>query len=1267
MAVRVEHHAEPIPGYRLIERLGGGGFGEVWKAEAPGGLHKAIKFVYGDLEAVDQEDGARAEQELKALSRVKTVHHPYILSLERFDIIDGQLIIVMELADRTIWDRFRECRTQGLPGIPRDELLGYIEETAEALDLMNNQYQLQHLDIKPQNLFLMHNHVKVADFGLVKDLEGVMASVTGGVTPVYAAPETFDGWVSRFSDQYSLAIVYQELHSGQRPFSGTTVRQLVLQHLQAQPNLSSLSAGEAAVVARALAKNPDDRYPTCLEFVQELRAACKALETTDDTAGAADSESPPGSESDESGRTLSGPGHTREIAPAPVRKAFPERSKPARLTFPDQDAQPTAPHKRLDAQPPPLPVHGGHLPTPDAASPPALPLQGEDDGLLMPALVVGLGEMGLAVLKHLRGEIEERFGTGDALPHVGMFYADTDPATIQRATRVEAGQCLRQREVLLTRLKRPSYYLKTRDGQTPDVEAWLNPRLLYRMSRQQTTGGLRALGRLAFVDNFRFFSRRLQAELRDCCAIEPLEETAQRTGLGIRSRVPRVYVVTGLGGGTGSGMLIDVAYLLRHLLRELGQEEAEIVGVFLLPAADTPANATAWANAFAALTELNTFSSADSVFRAAYKYNDERIKIKTFTEQGAPFQRCVLFSLPPASDDRPRSENRPAAHEYSAATSRCLATAAFTLFQELASPLGLAADRARKQGLSPLGGVRKTKDDRPVKTGILFQTVGVHRIRWPRRSLLQMTARSLCRRLVQRWMSKDARPLCQSVQQWVQTQWSELELSQDQVIRRFQDACQKSLKQAPEEIIARLMAPYLAPTGKSGEHKTVALQDGTLRLAAVVEAMGHLEQLLGVPDECRPANAPAIVMPGRVENALEEAAETVGAHYEQKLAEIVVQLIEKPEYRLAGAEEAIRQFNSLAEQTLQHHEQLAKELHERTVLACQQLQALLDKPLPPVQSTPTWRTPFKRRNSAAQTRETEIAVLLRAYPKYRYQSLILQRVAALYVCLRGQFSDQLREVDFCRARLYELSQMFAENRPAPPPIAKRGASLTAAPLQQAGYCLFPNGCRTLEAAARQVESTLTPADLQEIDGRVQTLIRGQYRALVHVCMTSGSVLRALAPAMDREVQAFLEARLGPVNVTDLFLHYHDEPEVNGALVPATLREDLKDAYEKSAPLPNFAAPELETNILAVPPGAKEEAFRHFTRQALPAVRWFDSSSIDEILFYRERAYWWLADLHQSGSFGQISYRKMSLVPDYTPHSRMDIPDWDIPLRVVEQT
>ena len=200
-------NAEPIPGYRLIERLGRGGFGEVWKAEAPGGMLKAIKFVYGDLDGTGDVHGA--EQELKALNRVKTIRHPFILSLERIEIIDGQLVIVMELADRNLWDRFSECVESGLPGIPRSELLSYMDEAAEALDLMNFHHQIQHLDIKPQNLFLVHRHVKVADFGLVKDLEGARADLTGGITPIYAAPETFEQWVSRHSDQYSLAIVFR--------------------------------------------------------------------------------------------------------------------------------------------------------------------------------------------------------------------------------------------------------------------------------------------------------------------------------------------------------------------------------------------------------------------------------------------------------------------------------------------------------------------------------------------------------------------------------------------------------------------------------------------------------------------------------------------------------------------------------------------------------------------------------------------------------------------------------------------------------------------------------------------------------------------------------------------------------------------------------------------------------------------------------------------------------------------------------------------------
>jgi len=274
MALKIGPNSQPIPGYTLLEPLGRGGFAEVWKADAPGGIPKAIKIVMGNLDDVDGK--VPAVQELKALQRVKNVAHPFILGLERVDIVEGRLFIVMELADRTLLHRLEECQKEGLPGIPRPELMRYMTEICDALDFMNLDCQLQHLDIKPANLFLVHNHVKVADFGLVKDLQGRSAAVTSGLTPVYASPETFEGTVSDRSDQYSLAIVYQELLTGTRPITGKNGRQLAMAHVNGTPDVAALPEADREIVARALGKKPDDRFASCGEFVEALKKATPA-------------------------------------------------------------------------------------------------------------------------------------------------------------------------------------------------------------------------------------------------------------------------------------------------------------------------------------------------------------------------------------------------------------------------------------------------------------------------------------------------------------------------------------------------------------------------------------------------------------------------------------------------------------------------------------------------------------------------------------------------------------------------------------------------------------------------------------------------------------------------------------------------------------------------------------------------------------------------------------------------------------------------------
>ncbi len=174
-------------GYELVRKLGSGGYGEVWEAEAPGGIKKALKFVYG------YHDEKRAIAELKALDRIKEARHPFLLSLERIEIHNSQLIVVSELAEKSLADVFDECTENGLSGIPRDELLGYMRDSADALDYLSEKFSLQHLDIKPENLLIIAGHAKVADFGLVKDLHDASQSLMSGMTPAYAAPNSSTG------------------------------------------------------------------------------------------------------------------------------------------------------------------------------------------------------------------------------------------------------------------------------------------------------------------------------------------------------------------------------------------------------------------------------------------------------------------------------------------------------------------------------------------------------------------------------------------------------------------------------------------------------------------------------------------------------------------------------------------------------------------------------------------------------------------------------------------------------------------------------------------------------------------------------------------------------------------------------------------------------------------------------------------------------------------------------------------------------------------
>lgn len=251
-------------GYKLIQRIGLGGFGEVWRAEAPGGMPVALKFINRPL---DQED---AQRELRSLEIIKELKSPFLLRTQAYWASSDRLIVVMDLADGSLRDRLKECLGRGLRGIPGRELLGYFREAAEALDYMHAKGVL-HRDVKPDNILLREGRVLVADFGLVRQ-QVRQATLSSSGTPPYMAPEAWRGKPVNGSDQYSLACTWVELRLGRRPFSGDNA-EVVIRALTATPDLEGLPPDEQRIIGRALAKDANDRYPTCTDMVRELERA----------------------------------------------------------------------------------------------------------------------------------------------------------------------------------------------------------------------------------------------------------------------------------------------------------------------------------------------------------------------------------------------------------------------------------------------------------------------------------------------------------------------------------------------------------------------------------------------------------------------------------------------------------------------------------------------------------------------------------------------------------------------------------------------------------------------------------------------------------------------------------------------------------------------------------------------------------------------------------------------------------------------------------
>ena len=274
----IDRYREPVEGtpfgrYQLIELLGRGGMGEVWRAhDTTIDRVVALKMLLPHF-AQDPEFDKRFRREARTAARLDD---PHVVPIHDVGEIDGRLYVTMRLINGVDLDTLLKTGP-----LEPERAVHIVEQIASALHTAHRA-GLVHRDVKPSNILLADNDFAyLIDFGIARAADDTALTSEGSTigTWAYMAPERFRaGDIEPSSDIYALACVLYQCLTGEPPFPGSTLEQVAVGHMVAPPprpseTSNTVPRGLDRVIETGLAKQTTDRYPTAVEMAAAARHA----------------------------------------------------------------------------------------------------------------------------------------------------------------------------------------------------------------------------------------------------------------------------------------------------------------------------------------------------------------------------------------------------------------------------------------------------------------------------------------------------------------------------------------------------------------------------------------------------------------------------------------------------------------------------------------------------------------------------------------------------------------------------------------------------------------------------------------------------------------------------------------------------------------------------------------------------------------------------------------------------------------------------------